>query len=73
MNGLNLYVAARLMWDVDADVDALVEEYITKYLRPTAADPMRDFFSANERFYALTQRARLRAANRVGREPEILD
>jgi hypothetical protein len=69
MNGLNLYVAARLVWDVDADVDALVEEYIAKFYGP-AADAMRDFFRANERVYALT-RPGLRAANRVGERPEF--
>jgi hypothetical protein len=69
MNGLNLYVAARLVWDVNADVDALVEEYVTQFYGP-AADPMRDFFRANERFYALT-RPGLRAANRVGENPQF--
>ncbi|HEV2294749.1 MAG TPA: DUF4838 domain-containing protein [Tepidisphaeraceae bacterium] len=64
MNGLNLYVAARLVWDVDADVDVLVEEYVTKFYGP-AAEPMRAFFRGAERHYALT-RPGVQAAQRVG-------
>ncbi len=69
MNGLNLYVAARLAWDVDADVDVLVEGYVTKFYGP-AAEPMREFFRATERHYALT-RPGVQAAHRVGARPEF--
>ena len=38
-NGLTLYVAARLMWNVDTDVDALLAEFYEEFFGP-AADPM---------------------------------
>ena len=38
-NGLTLYVAARLMWNVETDVDALLAELYEKLFGP-AADPM---------------------------------
>lgn len=69
MNGLNLYVAARLAWDLESDVDVLVEEYVTKFYGP-AADPMREFFRAAERHYALT-RPGVQAAHRVGERPQF--
>jgi hypothetical protein len=67
MNGLNLYIAARLVWDLDADVDVLTEEYVTKFFGP-AAGPMREFFRGAERHYALT-RPGTRAEERVGERP----
>jgi hypothetical protein len=66
MHGLNLYIASRLAWDVNADVDALVEEYVTKFYGP-AADAMREFYRGAERHYALTRpgtEAALRVAER---------
>jgi len=54
MHGLNLYIASRLAWDVDADVDALLEEYCRKYYGP-AAEPMYHFWTTAERHYALTR------------------
>lgn len=69
MNGLNVYVASRLVWDVDADVDVLVEEYVMKFFG-RAANPMREFFAAAERHYALT-RPGVRAQERVGERPEF--
>jgi len=69
MHGLNLYVAARLVWDLEADVDVLVEEYVTKFYGP-AAVPMREFFRAAERHYSLT-RPGMQAAQRVGARPEF--
>jgi hypothetical protein len=71
MHGLNLYVASRLVWDVDADVDALVEEYVTKFYGP-AAGPMREFYRTAERHYALT-RPGVMAAHRVGERAEFWD
>jgi len=50
--GLNNYMAARLCWNVDADVDLLLEEFFTKYYGP-AAEPMRNYWLASERFYNL--------------------
>ncbi len=37
---LTLYLAARLMWDVDTDVDAALDEFYRKYYGP-AEEPMR--------------------------------
>lgn len=69
MHGLNLYVAARLVWDLDADVDVVVDEYLRKFYGP-AAEPMRDFFAASERHYALT-RPGTQTALRVAQDPEF--
>lgn len=69
MNGLNLYVASRLAWDVDSDVDVLVDQYVTKFYGP-AAEPMREFFRVAERHYALT-RPGVQAAQRVANRPEF--
>jgi len=52
IQGLNHYISARLIWDLDADVDLLLEEFFTKYYGP-AAGPMRKFWLAAERHYAL--------------------
>lgn len=52
MQGLNLYVAGRLAWDVDADVDVLLEELFEKYYGP-ASSSMRSFWLTTERYYAL--------------------
>ncbi len=41
--GLNHYIRARLMWDAEADVDALLEDFYRKFFGPAAA-PMRAFF-----------------------------
>lgn len=38
-NGLTLYVAGKLMWDVNADVDAIINEFYEKFFGP-AAKPM---------------------------------
>ena len=52
MHGLNHYIAGRLSWDVDADVDVLLEEFFEKFYGP-AAEPMRRFWLDIERYYAL--------------------
>lgn len=36
------YVATRMMWDMDTDVDALLDEYYTKFYGP-AEEPMRAY------------------------------
>ncbi len=46
--GLNYYVASRLLWDADLDVDALVADYCQKLYGP-AAEPMSDYYEAYER------------------------
>lgn len=38
----SIYVAARLMWDSTADVDALVDDFCTRFYGPAAA-PMREY------------------------------
>jgi len=44
---LNLYVTARLWWDADQDVDALLEEYYTLFYGP-ARDEMKAFIEYSE-------------------------
>jgi hypothetical protein len=41
--GLNLYLAAKLLWDPDTDVDALLAEYFERFYGK-AAGPMRRYF-----------------------------
>lgn len=47
-NGPNLYVRARLSWDVHADVDALMSDYFSKLFGPSAR-PARAWWDALER------------------------
>ena len=49
--GLNHYVAAKLAWDVDLDVDRILEDFYEKYYAE-AADPMRDYWQTLERAFA---------------------
>jgi len=49
---LNHYVTVRLTWDLDADVDLLLEEFFTRFYGP-AAVPMRNYWLALERLYNL--------------------
>jgi len=48
---LNLYLTTRLYWDVDQDVDALLEEYCAKFFGP-AAKTMREFIDYCEKNWA---------------------
>lgn len=41
--GLNFYLAGRLMWDADADVEAILDDYFPGMYGP-AAQQMRDYF-----------------------------
>jgi len=50
--GLNLYISDRLTWDLEADVDLLLEEFFSRFYGPLA-DPMRTYWQAVERLYAL--------------------
>ena len=43
VNGLGYYVSARLMWDIDADAEELVEDFLEK-LYGDAVEPMRRFY-----------------------------
>lgn len=45
-----LYVAARLMWDVDTDVDALLREFYSAFFGP-AAEPMGAYLASIDRAY----------------------
>jgi hypothetical protein len=65
--GLNHYIADRLLWDLEADVDLLMEEFFTKFYGP-AAEPMREYWLAIERIYA-TQRVGYDPLFRVGENP----
>ena len=46
-HGLNYYLAAKLCWNADLDVDALLDDYFIKFYGPAAA-PMRDYFMTME-------------------------
>ncbi|MHB0937203.1 MAG: DUF4838 domain-containing protein [Armatimonadota bacterium] len=67
--GLNHYIAGRLCWDIDADVDLLLEEFFTRYYGP-AAEPMREYWLGAERFYNL-ERPSTTAMPRVALRPEF--
>jgi hypothetical protein len=45
--GLNYYVAAKLCWNADLNVDALLADYFARFYGP-AAGAMRDYFLAME-------------------------
>ena len=45
--GLNYYVRTRFMWDVDSDVDALLEDFYARFFGP-AAGPMKEFIEQVE-------------------------
>jgi hypothetical protein len=46
--GLNFYVAAKLCWNADLDVDALLNDYFEKFYGPSAI-PMKNFYMAIEK------------------------
>lgn len=47
VNHLNCYVTARLLWDADTDLDAMLEEYYEKFYGP-AASQMKAFIEYAE-------------------------
>ena len=49
--GLNHYIAAKLVWDVDLDVDRLLEDFYEKFYGE-AAGPMRRYWQTLERAFA---------------------
>jgi len=67
--GLNDYIAGRLAWDIDADVDLLLEEFFTEYYGPAAA-PMRSYWLGGERWYN-TERSGTSDPPRVYYHPEF--
>ncbi|SDE25356.1 Listeria/Bacterioides repeat-containing protein [Paenibacillus sp. UNCCL117] len=50
-HGPGLYLAAKMMWNPDLDVGALLEDYFTKFYGP-AAEPMKRHFKALEDAFA---------------------
>lgn len=52
LDHLNLYVQSRLLWDVDQDIEALLDEYHRLFYGPVA-DPMQKAFDEAERNYNL--------------------
>jgi hypothetical protein len=46
--GLNFYLASKLCWNADLNVDALLDDYFEKFYGPAAA-PMKEFFMAMEK------------------------
>lgn len=52
-NGFTLYVAGKLMWNVDADVDAIVNDYYDKFFGP-ASEPMGKWFDLMDSCYKET-------------------
>jgi len=69
MQGLNHYMAGRLVWNLHADVDLLREEFFRDYYGP-AADPMRRFWMTEERYFAL-ERPGCYTETRVAAHPEF--
>jgi len=53
-NGLTLYVAARLMWDVTTDVDALLEDLYRRFFGP-AETPMGRYLQSVDAWYRDTE------------------
>jgi hypothetical protein len=49
--GLGLYLAAKMMWNPDLDVEALREDYFTTFYGP-AASPMKEHFEILENAFA---------------------
>ena len=69
IHGLNLYTASRLAWNVDADVDLLLDEFYTKFYGP-AAEPMRQYWQTIDKHQALT-RSGSNVHERVATRPGI--
>ena len=47
MDAVNIYASFRLLWDVNTDVDAMLEEFCREFFGP-AEKPMRSFYSLLE-------------------------
>ena len=47
ITGLNMYITSQYWWDADQDIDALLDEYYTRFFGP-AAEPMRAFIEYSE-------------------------
>lgn len=46
--GLNFYIASKLCWNTELNVDALIDDYFTKFYGK-AAEPAKDFFMTMEK------------------------
>jgi hypothetical protein len=68
-DGLNYYVLARLLWNPNADVDAIVADYCRAGFGP-AADPIREYFRHLEEM--TTDLARSSAYEGRKKNPEVL-
>lgn len=68
-NGLNHYICGRLLWNVNDDVDVLMEEFFAKYYGP-ASEPMRRYWLRTE-YYTATLRPGPRAQVRMTANPEM--
>ena len=49
-HGPTLYIAARLMWDVDTDVDAVLDDFAARFFGP-AAGPMGEYLTMIDNAY----------------------
>ncbi len=47
LDGPKLWIMCKLLWDVDADIDALLTDYCRKFFGP-AAEPMKSYFNRLE-------------------------
>ena len=47
VGGLNYHIRAKMMWDIDTDIDVLLDDYYTKFFGE-AAEPIREFFETVE-------------------------
>ena len=68
-SALNLYICGRLQYDVNEDVDVLMEEFFHKFHGP-AAEPMRKYWLGAE-YYTATLRPGPRAQDLMTRLPEM--
>lgn len=50
LNSINYYIAGRLYWDPDLDVDLLLEDFYTRFYGPGAAD-MKKFWTRAEELW----------------------
>ena len=79
-NGLTLYVAARLMWDVHTDVDALLAEFYRKFFGP-AEKPTGEYLERIDTWFRDTEcftgssycMPRIFTPERMVRSKELLD
>ena len=67
---LHAYVSSKLFWDVNADVDALVKEYVSCYFGP-GADKVQAYIDEMEALYAkLTENGfRLQVSGHISNQP----